>query len=94
MRELIEPYLEKLKKSNLSPEQEIYLSILDSNLKDISSPFIRSMAIKYAGLTHKEIQVAGLVKEGKKTKEIAKLLNTTKRAVEFHRHSLRTKLGL
>ena len=70
------------------------LNILQSNLGDILSPFLRNLAMRYSGFTPKEIQVASLVKEGKSTKEIAELLDTTKRAVEFHRQSLRGKLGL
>jgi len=78
----------------LTPTQDVYLNILKSNLVDILSPFLRNLAIRHSGLTPKEIEVGNLVKEGKNTKEIADLLNTTKRAVEFHRHSLRKKLGL
>ena len=94
VKALIEPYLKKLKKTNLTPDQGLYLKILQSNLGDILSPFLRNLAMKYSGLTPKEIEVVSLVKEGKNTKEIAALLNTTKRAVESHRHSLRVKLGL
>ena len=94
VKALIEPYLKKLKKTNLTPDQGTYLQILQSNLGDILSPFLRNLAMRYSGFTPKEIQVASLVKEGKSTKEIAELLDTTKRAVEFHRHSLRGKLGL
>jgi len=94
VKELIEPYLEKLMNTNLSGDQRTYLNILQTNLSDIVSPFLRNLAMNFSGLTPKEIQVASLVKEGKSTKEIVRLLNTTKRAVEFHRHSLRTKLGL
>jgi len=94
VKELIEPYLEKLMNTNLSSDQRTYLNILQTNLSDIVSPFLRNLAMNFSGLTPKEIQVASLVKEGKSTKEIVRLLNTTKRAVEFHRHSLRTKLGL
>jgi DNA-binding NarL/FixJ family response regulator len=91
---LIKPYLKKLRKTNLTPTQEIFLNILQSNTEDILSPFLRNMAARHLGLTPKEIEVGNLVKEGKNTKEIAELLNTTKRAVEFHRQSLRGKLGI
>jgi DNA-binding NarL/FixJ family response regulator len=42
----------------------------------------------------KEIEVANLITEGKSTKEIAKLLNSTDRAIKFHRANIRRKLGL
>lgn len=94
VKALIEPYLKKLKKTKLTPDQGIYLKILQANLGDILSPFLRNLAMNYSGFTPKEIQVASLVKEGKNTKEIAGLMEITKRAVEFHRHNLRAKLGL
>jgi len=50
--------------------------------------------MRYSGLTPKEIEVGSLVKEGENTKKSEHLMSTTKRAVEFHRHSLRKKLGL
>ena len=94
VKALIQPYLKKLKKTKLTSTQDVYLNILQSNLGDILSPFLRNLAVRYSGLTPKEIEVGQLVKEGRNTKEIAELLDTTKRAVEFHRHSLREKLGL
>ncbi|MBC8433934.1 MAG: helix-turn-helix transcriptional regulator [Desulfobacterales bacterium] len=44
--------------------------------------------------TPREIQAAGLVKEGKTTKEIAELLVSTTDVIDFHRKNLRKKLDL
>ena len=41
VEELVIPYLEKLKKNCLDDKQEVYLSILESNLREIISPFSR-----------------------------------------------------
>lgn len=94
IKTLVEPFLRKLRGTDLSPAQDIYLRLLESNLQDITAPFLRNLVMKYTGLTPKEVQVAALVKEGKNTKEIAEIIDTTVRAVEFHRHSLRDKLDL
>ena len=94
VKTLVDPYLRKLRETDLSPTQNIFLQILESNLKDLTAPFLRNLAMKYTGLTPKEVQVAALVKDGKNTKQIAELIDTTVRAVEFHRHSLRDKLEL
>ena len=72
----------------------MYLEIVENNLKEIISPFMRNLSSKYQALTPMEIQVAGLVKEGKTTKDIAGLLSRSHRAIEFHRNNLRKKIGL
>jgi PAS domain S-box-containing protein len=94
MKQLVEPFLEKLGNSGLSERQKTYLEIIQSNLNEIISPFARKLSAIHFGLTPKEIQVANLVREGKTTKEIAELLNSSVRAVEFHRDNLRKKFGL
>jgi DNA-binding CsgD family transcriptional regulator len=68
--------------------------MIEKNLKEIISPFIKSLTTKYLNLTPKEVQVASLVKEGKTTKEIADFLNTSTAAIDFHRNHIRMKLGL
>jgi PAS domain S-box-containing protein len=94
VKELVLPYVESLKKTGLDDRQTAYTSIIESNLKEIVSPFLQQLASRHFGLTPKEIQVAGLVKQGKTTKEIAELFNVSARAVQYHRHNIRAKLGL
>jgi PAS domain S-box-containing protein len=93
-KELILPYIEKLKMNNLESRQKMYLEIVENNLKEIVSPFMKELSSKYQALTPTEIQVAGLVKEGKTTKDIGQLLGKSYRAIEFHRNNLRKKIGL
>jgi PAS domain S-box-containing protein len=94
VKELVVPYVDKLKKSRLDTRQMTYLRILQSNLNDIVSPFVHRLSSKYLELTPTEIQVAELVKEGKTTNEIAELLNSSKRTIESHRQGIRIKLGI
>jgi PAS domain S-box-containing protein len=94
VKELIYPYMNSLKNSKLDSRQMGILSIIESNLDNIISPFSRKLSSKYSNLTPKEIQVANFVKEGKTSKEIAEVLISNKNAVEFHRKNLRRKLGL
>ena len=94
INEMILPYLEKLRKSSLNVLQQSYVEILESNLNEISSQFYQKMSSKYYHLTPKEIQIAGLIKLGKTTKEIAELIQSSPRAIEFHRNNLRKKFGL
>lgn len=94
VKQLIEPYLKKLKKSQMDHIQESYLHVLDSNLKEITSPFIQTLSSELLNLTLTEIKIANLVKQGKTTKEIAEITDSTKWAVDFHRNSMRRKLGI
>ena len=91
---LIEPYVEKLKKSGLDEKQEALLGILKSNLDDVISPFSRRFSSQFMKLTPAEIQVANLVRQGKTTKDIAGLLNLSSRTIESHRKNIRKKIGL
>ena len=94
INQLIRPYLEKLKTSELTRTQRTLLGIIESNLEEIFSPFTDSFASKYLRLTPAEIQVANLVKQGKTTKEIGDLLNLSIRTIESHRKNMRKKLGI
>jgi DNA-binding CsgD family transcriptional regulator len=94
VKELVLPYLENLRKTRLDPRQMTCVNIVESNLKEIISPFLRKLASKYFGLTAKEIQIAGLIKQGMTTKEIAQWFNVSTSAVQFHRRNIRAKLGL
>jgi PAS domain S-box-containing protein len=94
VKELVEPYLQKLKKCVLDERQRTYTNILESNLNDIVSPFSSKLSAKYSKLTPKEIQIANLIKQGKTTKEIAGLLDLSDKTIESHRKSMRNKLGI
>ena len=93
LKGLVAPYAEKMKKGGLNANQKTYLNILESNLQDITSPFARELTSQYPHLTPAEIRIAHLIKEGKTTKQIAKLLHLSHRTVESHRQNIRMKIG-
>jgi DNA-binding CsgD family transcriptional regulator len=82
---LIMPHLHsELKNTLLDLEREVRDALLEE-------------AKKYhplSGLSLREAQVALLVKEGKSSEEIAKVLGLSKSAVDFYRKRLRKKFGL
>ena len=94
VREMIEPYINKLKKTKLDGMQKTYLGIIESNLNDIISPFMCGVSINLLNFTPTELQIANLVKQGKTTKEIVSILNVSAKTIEFHRDNIRKKLGI
>jgi len=94
IKELVLPYVGKLKKSRLDSNQMAYMEIIEANMNDVISPFLQRMSLKYSNFTQTEILVANLIKIGKTTKEIAESMNVSKGTTDTHRNNIRSKLGL
>ena len=94
VKELVLPYVTKLKNTKLSDRQEIFADIIQSNIEEIISPFAHKLSHKYLNFTPTELKVAHLVKQGLRTKEIAKLLGSSPETITRHRKSMRKKLKL
>jgi PAS domain S-box-containing protein len=94
VKDLILPYLQRLKESGLNPQQMTVAAILESNLREIVSPFVTRLSSRFVNLTPTELKVADFIRGGSTTKEIASLLNLSYNTIMFHRHNIRRKLGL
>ncbi|MDD5712250.1 MAG: MEDS domain-containing protein [Smithellaceae bacterium] len=94
VKKTVLPYLAKLKKTHLDPQQCSCVELLDKHLNELISPFLFKLSSAFSTLTPKEIQVASLIRDGKSTKEIAELLNVSTSAIDLHRNHIRAKLGL
>ncbi len=94
IKELVLPYILKLKNTGLNQRQEIYADIIQSHMEEIVSPFAQKLSHKYLNFTPTELKVAHLVKQGLRTKEIAKLLGSSPETITRHRKSMRKKLKL
>jgi DNA-binding CsgD family transcriptional regulator len=93
-KNLILPHIEKLKRRNLSKDQMNAICFIELQMARITSPIIQKLSRKLAHLTPMEIQVVGMLKAGRTTKEIADLLYISENGILFHRHNIRKKLGL
>ena len=94
VKDMVMPYVEKLKRVNLKSKDKTVVEIIESHLQDIISPMMQKLSNASIILTPQEIQVASLVKDGKASKEIAEILNVSETTVHFHRKNLRKKFGL
>jgi PAS domain S-box-containing protein len=91
---LVLPYVDRLKKSRLPPEERECVDLLRSNLEQITSAFSARLSSSLVGLSPQEIRIAGLVREGKQDKEITEVLNISFETVKTHKQNIRKKLGI
>ncbi len=94
VKELVLPYVDKLKQVPLKPRNKTLVEIIENHLKDIISPLLQKFSNAQIILTPQEIKVVALIKDGKSSKEIADILAISETTVNFHRKNLRRKFGL
>ena len=94
IRKLVFPHLDNLRSLKLNEVQANRLDMLAANLQQVISPFLKNLSAFFADFTPREIQIANMIREGKTSKEIASLFNSSTRSIEFHRDNIRKKLGL
>jgi DNA-binding CsgD family transcriptional regulator len=94
MQHLVTPVLARLAATRLQERQKAMLASLKERLSDLTRPFMRRLSAIETGLTPQEIEVAALIREGRRSKEIADHLSLSIATVNFHRRNLRRKLNL
>jgi DNA-binding CsgD family transcriptional regulator len=94
VRQLVLPFVHKLKESELTPYQRLNVEVIEAMLSDINSPFLGTMLSEYARLTPREVRIATLMKEGKRRREIAALMHISPRTLDCATNSIRNKMGL
>ncbi len=94
VKELVLPYINKIRQQESVENQLAYLDILENNLIDITSSFTKRLAIELHRLTPSELQVANMIRQGNRSKQIAAKLKLSVRTVEAYRNNIRRKLKL
>jgi len=90
---LVSPILGTLR-ANASTENNAHLDMLEKNLENVTSPFVRDLERGYSKLTQKEIQVCNMIREGLRSKEIAFNLNISLLTVHKYRQQIRKKFRI
>lgn len=80
--------------SQLTPAQVKYVDILQTNLEEITSPFIGQLSLSYHSMTPTEIAICNMIKNGMSTKEIAEMRAVSEATINRHRENIRRKLGI
>jgi DNA-binding CsgD family transcriptional regulator len=93
VEKILMPILQALG-SQLPPTQKKYTEMLQTNLEEITSPFISHLSSSYHSLTPTEISVCNMVRNGLRTKEIAQIRGVSTATVNRHREHIRRKLKL
>jgi DNA-binding CsgD family transcriptional regulator len=78
----------------LSPSQKKYIEMLQTNLEEITSPFISKLSLSYHSMTPTEIAICNMIRNGMHTKEIAEMRSVSEATINRHREKIRRKLKL
>jgi len=78
----------------LPTSQKKYIEMLQTNLEEITSPFISQLSISYNSMTPAEIAICNMIRNGMRTKEIAQMRGVSEATINRHREKIRRKLKL
>jgi PAS domain S-box-containing protein len=94
---LVLPTLDRLAVALSDHPETSLVDVVKQTLNEIASPLLGTSGSRLAqshGLTRREHEVLQLVRAGKTTEEIARVLYLSPATVTFHRGNIRRKLGL
>jgi DNA-binding CsgD family transcriptional regulator len=80
--------------TQLPASQTKYVEMLQSNLEQITSPFISQLSLSYHSMTPTEIAICNMIRNGMRTKEIAGTRGISEATVNRHREKIRRKLKI
>jgi DNA-binding CsgD family transcriptional regulator len=93
VEKILMPILQALG-SQLPPTQKKYTEMLQTNLEEITSPFISHLSSSYHSLTPTEITICNMIRNGLRTKDIAQIKGISTATINRHRENIRRKLNI
>ena len=74
--------------------QRKYVDMIRTGLEEIASPFINHLSSRFLALTPTEIKICNMIRNGLRTKEIAKVQGVSMATINRHREHIRQKLEI
>jgi len=93
VEKILKPILQALV-LQLPPAQKKYAEMLQTNLEEITSPFISRLSLSYHSMTPTEIAICNMIRIGMLTKEIAEMRGVSQATINRHREKIRRKLKI
>ena len=93
VEKILKPILQALV-LQLPPAQKKYVEMLQTNLEEITSPFISRLSLSYHSMTPTEIAICNMIRIGMRTKEIAVMRGVSQATINRHREKIRRKLKI
>ncbi len=78
----------------LPQTQSKYVEMLRTSLEEITSQFVRHLSDSYHSLTPTEISICNMIRNGMRTKEIARFRGVSIATINRHRENIRRKLKI
>jgi DNA-binding CsgD family transcriptional regulator len=74
--------------------QSKYVEMLQTSLEEITSPFVSQLSGSYHSMTPTEIGICNMIRNGRRTKEIAEMRGVSEATINRHREKIRRKLKI
>ena len=93
VEKILMPILQALN-LQLPPPQRKYMEMLQTNLEEITSPFVSRLSDSFRSMTPTEIAICNMIRNGMRTKEIAEMRGVSEATINRHREKIRRKLKI
>jgi len=93
VQKVLMPVLQTLQ-DEVRPDQRKYVSLLKTNLLEMTAPLADNVSSAFMRLTAVELRICQMIRDGRTTKDVAELRGVSPATVARQRERIRHKLGL